>query len=386
MHCNFKRLFGALLFFVLPHSMFAQSSTQVDFNLNRWNTDSQNIKAVEHLGKPSLYLEGCTALLKDVQFTDGIIEVDVAPTSKRIFAGIVFRAPSHDNLEIIYLRLHKSGLPDAIQYCPRYNGIDGWQFYSGKGFTAEATYSRGEWTHFKIVVEGQKAAVYLNHSQTPVLMVDEMKRDYQGGAIGLWGLNGANFANFKFTPLDRGTFQAPAKRPAPDGMLSSWEISKSFIEKDMNPEIYPDSRLQKSFAWEKVSSDATGLVNLSRFRKKTRVMTSAGLQNGVDVVFAKTVIVSDKNQIKKLSFGYSDKVSIFLNGQILYSANATFQSRDPLFQGIVGLNDHIYLPLKKGSNELMVAVSELFGGWGFLCQLAETKDLARSAIQRAPQK
>jgi hypothetical protein len=366
--------------------MFARSSTQVDADLNRWNTDSQNIKAVEHLGKPSLYLEGCTALLKDVQFKDGIIEVDVAPTTKRIFAGIVFRAPSHDNLEIIYLRLHKSGMPDAIQYCPRYNGIDGWQFYSGKGFTAEAVYSRSEWTHFKIVVEGQKAAVYLNNSQTPVLMVDEMKRDYQGGAIGLWGLNGANFTNFKFTPIEKGAFNMPAKRPAPDGMISAWEISKSFVEKDINAETYPDAALQKSFAWERVSSDATGLVNLSRFRKKTRVMTSTGLQNGVDVVFAKTVIVSEKNQIKKLSFGYSDKVSIFLNGQILYAANATFQSRDPLFQGIVGLNDHLYLPLKKGKNELMFAVSELFGGWGFLCQLAETKDLAIGGFQGSPQR
>lgn len=386
MRCKFKLLFTAWLFFVFPHSVSAQSSTQVEADLSRWNTDSKNIKAVEHLGKPSLYLEGCTALVKDVQFKDGIIEVDVAPSTNRIFAGIVFRAPSHDNLEIIYLRLHKSGGPDAIQYCPRYNGIDGWQFYSGKGFTAQALYSRNEWTHFKIVVDGQKAAVYLNNSETPALVVDEMKRDYQGGAIGLWGLNGANFANFKFTPVVKSTFTATAKHPTPEGMITGWEISKSFIEKEIDAETYPDAALQKSFSWEAVTSDWTGLVNLSRFRKKTKVMTSSGLQNGVDVVFAKTVIVSEKNQIKKLSFGYSDKVSVFLNGQILYSADSTFQSRDPLFQGIVGLNDNIYLPLKKGKNELMFAVSELFGGWGFLCQLAGPKELAKGSSQPSPQR
>jgi hypothetical protein len=33
-------------------------------------------------------------------------------------------------------------------------------------------------------------------------------------------------------------------------------------------------------------------------------------------------------------------------------------------------NDTVYLPLKKGSNELMLAVSELGGGWGFICRLA----------------
>jgi hypothetical protein len=34
-------------------------------------------------------------------------------------------------------------------------------------------------------------------------------------------------------------------------------------------------------------------------------------------------------------------------------------------------NDAVYLPLKKGSNELMLAVSELGGGWGFICRVAE---------------
>lgn len=385
MRCTCKVLL-ALLFLLLPRPLVAASALQMEADLNRWNTDSRNIKAVEHLGKPSLYLEGCTALLKDVQFKDGIIEVDVAPSMKRIFAGIVFRAPSHDNLEIIYLRLHKSGMPDAIQYCPRYNGIDGWQFYSGEGFTAQAVYSRTEWTHFKIVVEGQKATVYLDNAQTPAMVVQEMKRDYQGGAIGLWGLNGANFANFKFTPMDKPGLSASVKHTTPDGMLTNWEISKSFLEKDANMEAYPDAARQKSFSWEAVTSDWTGLVNISRFRKKSYVVTSSGRQNDIDLVYAKTVIVADKNQLKKLSFGYSDKVSIFLNGQILFSADATFQSRDPLFQGIVGLNDNIYLPLKKGKNELMLAVSELFGGWGWLCQLVDTKDFAKAGIQGAPQR
>jgi hypothetical protein len=31
----------------------------------------------------------------------------------------------------------------------------------------------------------------------------------------------------------------------------------------------------------------------------------------------------------------------------------------------------VYLPLKKGTNELVLAVSELGGGWGFNCRLEE---------------
>jgi len=32
-------------------------------------------------------------------------------------------------------------------------------------------------------------------------------------------------------------------------------------------------------------------------------------------------------------------------------------------------DDAVYLPLRKGTNELVLAVSELGGGWGFICRL-----------------
>ena len=49
--------------------------------------------------------------------------------------------------------------------------------------------------------------------------------------------------------------------------------------------------------------------------------------------------------------------------------------RDPGFLGIVNPeNDAVYLPLKKGTNELMLAVSELGGGWGFICRLADPEN------------
>ena len=34
-------------------------------------------------------------------------------------------------------------------------------------------------------------------------------------------------------------------------------------------------------------------------------------------------------------------------------------------------NDAIYVPLKKGRNERVLAVSELGGGWGFVCRLTD---------------
>jgi hypothetical protein len=44
----------------------------------------------------------------------------------------------------------------------------------------------------------------------------------------------------------------------------------------------------------------------------------------------------------------------------------------PDFLGIVNLdNDMLYIPLKKGRNELVLAVSEIGGGWGFICRLED---------------
>jgi hypothetical protein len=78
--------------------------------------------------------------------------------------------------------------------------------------------------------------------------------------------------------------------------------------------------------------------------------------------------------VKKLEIGYSDDVSVFLNGTILYHGRSAQGFRDPGFLGIGNPeNDSVYLPLKKGSNELMLAISELGGGWGFICRLADAE-------------
>jgi hypothetical protein len=48
---------------------------------------------------------------------------------------------------------------------------------------------------------------------------------------------------------------------------------------------------------------------------------------------------------------------------------------DPAFLGIVNPeNDAVYLPLKEGRKELMLAVSELGGGWGFIARLADPQN------------
>jgi len=136
-------------------------------------------------------------------------------------------------------------------------------------------------------------------------------------------------------------------------------------------------------AWEEVQAEPPGLVVLSRYRDAPhpRVTFANDFskrlepQPGMQVVYARTRIDADRDQIRKLHIGYSDDVSVFLNGQILFRGRSAQNFRDPGFLGIVSAdNDAVFLPLKKGANELLLAVSELGGGWGFVCRLADLEN------------
>lgn len=59
---------------------------------------------------------------------------------------------------------------------------------------------------------------------------------------------------------------------------------------------------------------------------------------------------------------------IILNGKPIFAGKSGFRSRDPLFQGMIGYHDAVYLDLKEGENKLVFAVTEIFGGWGMMAK------------------
>ena len=94
--------------------------------------------------------------------------------------------------------------------------------------------------------------------------------------------------------------------------------------------------------------------------------------------FAKVTIVSDSEQTKKLNFGFSSRIMIFLNGQLLYSGQDAFLTRDYRFLGTMGYFDDVYLSLNKGENEIWMAISEdltFRGGWGFQAKIEDQKGI-----------
>lgn len=379
-----KRLFSTVVAFaailiclVAP----TQSQTQsIPPDSPRWALEGQ-ARTAEYQGRKCLFLDGGAAVLKDLEMRDGVIDVDVATPANRGFFGIQFRITNDGaNAEWVYLRQHKSGYPDAMQYTPVLNTGLNWQLYNGLGFTGALDIPKDVWFHMRLEMVGAQAKLYVKDMDQPALVMNDLKSGVQKGLVALAVLTGATyFSNFEV----RETPAAPWERhspPMPPDTLTKWSLSPSYdaLARNLEQPLSPSER--DRIQWQDVEAESPGFVVLYRYREAPhpRVTFQSDFskrlepQPGMKVVYARTTIVSERDQVKKLYIGYSDDVSVFLNGKILYRGRSAQNFRDPGFLGIVNPeNDAIYIPLKKGRNELMLAVSELGGGWGFICRLAD---------------
>jgi len=374
-----------LLFIAATQTIYAQLTQTLSIapDSPRWELQGQ-AKPTEYLGRKCLFFNGGAATLKDFEMRDAVIDVDVATPANRGFFGIQFRITADgNNAEWVYLRQHKSGQPDAMQYTPVLNTGLNWQIYNGPGFTGAVDIPRNEWFHIRLEVVGAQAKLYVKDMNKPVLVMDDLKTDVQKGQIALAVLTGETyFSNFELreTPAANWKRNLP---PMPSGTLTKWSLSPAFDALTRKLEQPLSTSEISSIKWQEVTAESPGFVPINRYRESPhpRVTFQSDFskrlepQTGMKVVYARTEIESDREQVKKLLLGYSDDVSVFLNGKILYRGRSAQYFRDPAFLGIISPeNDAVYLPLKKGRNELILSVSELGGGWGFICRLADLEN------------
>ena len=351
----------AFLFSIILTILFVASSSRcepVEFGSDRWLF--RNARLTEYLGRECLI---GFAYLKDVELSDGVIEVDVAMTGARSYPGIVFRVRSEQNYERLYLRPHRAGLyPDAIQYTPVINGIAGWQLYNGAGFTAGGEFPENEWIRLRLEFSGSQARLFIGEDAEPALAMTDLKHGIGAGSIGLHGpADGtAYFSNFSYESREDLEFTSPPPVDDPPGIIREWELSESFRMSEVDLESYPGSEWLDRLSWRRAESGPNGLVDVARYHPRSG--------REPDVVFARKIIGSDRERTMKLGFGYSDYVNVFLNGRLIFTGGSAYRQRDPSFLGIVGLFDMVHLPLEAGPNELLFMVAESFGGWGFVGQ------------------
>ena len=366
MNCRFQKSLKAAIVLILTvvtldAGLPAQEASGdiVEFAPERW--DLAEAKIVDHLDRKALM---GTALLKDAEFEDGIIECDIAMKGGvRSYPGILFRVQSPEEYERVYLRPHRSPLyDDAVQYVAAFHGVDSWQFYNGPGLTSRAVISTDRWVHVRIEVLGTQARVYLDNAPQPVLVVGDLQRGKSRGGLGLTTMaDGASFfSNFSFRPDASMLFPRAPKVHVPPGCVQDWEVSRPFKKRLIDFDRYPDLKALGVSPWTKVAAQPDGVLDISR--------TYGRLGAEPDGILARTVVHADKEGPRKYWFGYSDEASIFLNGRLVFYGNSAYRSRDTSFLGIIGFYDAVSLPLKKGSNEILFAIGEASGGWGLVLQ------------------
>jgi hypothetical protein len=140
--------------------------------------------------------------IKDVDFKDGVIEVNVlsrltknASPTARGFIGVAFRI-NEDNskFECIYIRPTNGRAEDqvrrnhSIQYFafPEFK-FDRLRKEAPEKYESYADMGLDEWINIKIVVKGKQARLYLNNNKQPSLVVNDLKLgENAAGALGLF--------------------------------------------------------------------------------------------------------------------------------------------------------------------------------------------------------
>lgn len=274
----------------------------------RWQLDGE-AKPADYLGRKCLMLDGGAATLKDFEMRDAVINVDIATSATRGFVGFMFRMIDDGaNAEELYLRQHKSGLPDAMQYTPVLNTGRNWQIFNGPGFTGAVDIPKGEWFHLRLAVTGAQAKFYVKDMDKPALEMTDLKTGIQKGQVALYDLAGATcFSNFEI----RATPDAPWERhlpPMPPNTLTRWSISPSYDALARNLERPLTPAEIAATPWQEVEAEPPGFVVLYRYREaphphvtfQSDFSTRLQPQPGMKVLYARTTIESDRDQVRKL--------------------------------------------------------------------------------------
>ena len=353
-------------------ALAAPARAQQPFDTSAWTIRAAESRVEPYRGRSALLLRDGTAWLRGSHFQNGTIEFDIAFNDVVGFPGIAFRAATHDDYEMFYLRENLSGQPHATQYTPVLHGLYAWQIYAGPAWEATARWTYERWMHVKLVVAGARAELYVDGDSVQV--IPRLRGPQGAGEVGFIVFPGAA----RFANLVVRSEEAPPVGAAPPAVRDStratvvrtWRVSTTFAESLLTrvgdlaavPGGGPAT-------WGRLDIEERGIANLARL---------AGNGSGRNTVVAAVTITSDRARTVPVRFGFSDRVRVYLNGRMLYAGNDGFGTHDPDFLGIVGLFDELALPLKRGANELWFAVSETFGGWAITADLPDRDGIAVS--------
>lgn len=386
MNPTFKKI--VILFILLPFAgsaVIAQKTRQkaskemrIPMEPPHWQYDTAGAEFIIYMNVKAVHIKNPSPLeLKDVQFSNGTIEYDVALGQG--FPGINFRmSDDKKNGDHFYLRYFGTTSPESrttLQYSALIDGMSIWDLTDE--YQAGAVLNIPGWNHVKLVVSGKQMKAYVNDMNRPAMMVPCLEGGNEKGSISFSG-GDVTIANLVIKPDVVGNLN-----PAPGYIstyndtryLRNWQVSEAgefehgkeiippFTGSPRKSPGFPDSTTQ----WTTLTAEDRGIVNLTRrfgatdFKKRR-------------LAWLKTTIESDRVQERTLHLGFSDEIWIFINGRILYADKNHFGTPGQKFpRGRCTIeNATLKLPLQKGKNEILIGLTNDFYGWGIISRLDDT--------------
>ena len=359
--------FSATLVVAVAISADSAIAQQLSFSDPQWKFGGDSTRVETFEGRQTLRMETGSAQRPDIRFEDGTIDLDVMTSRRRSFVYVIFRAQNEGEREEFYLRPHKSGLPDAAQYAPVFQGQSAWQLYWGVRGTAALEITPNVWQHLRVVVAGRRAAFFLGDTTKPFMVVPRLARDPQPGYIAISTLvpggtpgrgPGARYANLVVRPsvVAYDFANAPTEPALQPGMITKWEVGPAFVA--------PDTALS-SIATESTRNFRVFPIEPDGFVELHRVVPMPKVTNYVGAV-ARIRVTADRAGTRRLDLGFSDRVTVFVNGTPTFFRDDSYDfagRRD----GLISLNQGtVFLPLVAGTNDISIVVTDRFGGWAIM--------------------
>lgn len=359
-----KKIILLIPLWLVCNLTFAQKNQQPKTLLteDKWTFNPGKVEFIQEKEMPVMKIlpGGGKVVAKGIEFSNGTIEFDVKPNNVLSF---FFRMKDEKEIESFYFRMARAGNPtagDAIQYTPYIDGVNMWDMYGH--FQTNATYSKEQWNHVKLVISGSRMLMYINSPNKPTLEVDKLEGNTTTGKIGFEG--DMLVSNLTLKPNEVEGL-SPVSESDPLNFdpryIRQWAVSEP-VTAPKNVDFSYDFLPDPDTKWQIVNTERRGLLNLTRL---------FGKSDPRRITWLKVNIKSQKAQTKRVDLGFGDDVWVFLNGQIAY-VDKNLQGRpiEKIPEGRCSVeNTSFKLSLKEGANELLIGLANDFYGWGAIARM-----------------
>jgi hypothetical protein len=328
--------------------------------------------------------QGGSAELNATTFSSGTIEFDMKSSGGNV--GVTFHMQDSTG-DALYFRpsANCATSDDCVQYMRIDHGIFEWDLFGGN--QARAPFEVDAWNHVKLSVNGRSMHVWVNGALVSAPQGNLLVGAFDSGAIKFHGP--ASYAHLTIAPAT--PERLPSAALGDTHFVARWLASNAFIMPStfdakfgQNTGLAPSiTSLPATNAFKHVlSADPSGLINV------TAALGEAQQGNAIIATWLKTVVMSDRAQVKHVSIGWTREAWVFVNGELVYADKNLYgvpeASKTP--DGRLSLDNGAFdLPLKKGRNEIDILLDDSFGGgvqhfgWGLMMRFPNLDGIQLSA-------